>query len=73
MRSRLMTLLMLGAGLTAATGCQHVQPWQRSTLADPAMLADRDPLGRAQKDHIYFSREEATGGAGVGGGGCGCN
>jgi hypothetical protein len=24
-------------------------------------------------DHIYFSREAATGGSGVGGGGCGCN
>jgi len=24
-------------------------------------------------DHIFFSREMASGGKGVGGGGCGCN
>jgi hypothetical protein len=24
-------------------------------------------------DHIFFSREMASGGEGVGGGGCGCN
>ena len=31
------------------------------------------PLERAIDDHIYFSKEGSTGGAGVGGGGCGCN
>ena len=64
----------LGAGVALATvGCQPVKPWQRATLAEPVMRADRDPLGTAQNEHIFFSREAATGGTGVGGGGCGCN
>ncbi|HLH53429.1 MAG TPA: DUF4266 domain-containing protein [Verrucomicrobiae bacterium] len=61
----------LAVGLCA--GCQNVKPWQRATLADVTMRADRDPLGTAQDEHIFFSREQASGGRGVGGGGCGCN
>jgi hypothetical protein len=56
-----------------STGCQNVEPWQRGTLADYTMRADRDPIGEAQREHIFFSREEASGGKGIGGGGCGCN
>jgi hypothetical protein len=54
-------------------GCAPVKPWQRELLADPIMQSDRNPLQTAQLDHIYFSREAATGGRSVGGGGCGCN
>jgi hypothetical protein len=50
-----------------------VKPWQRELLADPIMQSDRNPLQTAQLDHVYFSREAATGGRSVGGGGCGCN
>ena len=60
-------------GLLAMTGCQNVKPWQRGTLADYTMRADRDPIGTSQEEHIFFSREMASGGRGVGGGGCGCN
>ena len=59
------------AGLLA--GCATVQPWQRKTLADYTMRSDRDPIGESITDHIFFSREMASGGKGVGGGGCGCN
>ncbi len=59
--------------LMTITGCANVKPWQREHLADYTMRADRDPLGTAQTEHIWFSREEANGGGGVGGGGCGCN
>ena len=59
--------------LALGTGCQNVKPWQRATLAEATMRADRDPLGTAQDEHIFFSREGASGGRGVGGGGCGCN
>jgi hypothetical protein len=66
-----------GLGLLTAvgllTGCKNVEPWQRGTLADYTMRGDRDPLGQGQADHIFFSREMASGGRGVGGGGCGCN
>jgi hypothetical protein len=61
------TLLIIG------TGCANVKPWQREHLADYTMRGDRDPLSTAQSEHIWFSREEASGGRGVGGGGCGCN
>lgn len=66
-------LLLAAALLIAASGCANVKPWQRGTLADYTMRADRDPLGTAQAQHIWFSREEPSGGGGVGGGGCGCN
>ena len=68
---------MMGAGLLAMllTGCAtvRVQPWERATLTDYGMRADRDPLATAAAEHTYFSREAATGGRGVGGSGCGCN
>jgi hypothetical protein len=57
----------------AATGCQHVSPWERGALADPVMRADADPLDTMMAEHMWFSREAASGGRGVGGGGCGCN
>jgi hypothetical protein len=57
----------------AASGCANVKPWQRSTLADYTMRADRDPLAEKDAEHLFFSREAASGGRGVGGGGCGCN
>ncbi len=61
------------ASACLGSGCTNVKPWQRGTLSDYTMRGDRDPLGKAQAEHIWFSREEASGGAGVGGGGCGCN
>ena len=66
--------LIFGLGvLLLVSGCETVKPWERSTLADYTMRGDRDPLGVALDEHIYFSREAASGGRGVGGGGCGCN
>jgi hypothetical protein len=59
--------------LAATSGCQNVKPWQRGTLADVTMRTDRDPIGTAMEEHVFFSREAASGGSGVGGGGCGCN
>jgi len=77
--SRLAVVLSLGlAGLAAFSGCANaklvrVQPWERGTLADYTMDPGRDPLATANAEHVYFSRESATGGRGVGGSGCGCN
>jgi hypothetical protein len=65
--------LLAVVGISLTTGCQNVKPWQRGRLADYIMRADRDPLGTALAEHTYFSREAASGGRGVGGGGCGCN
>ena len=66
-------LLMAGVLLALCGGCANVKPWQREHLADYTMSSDRDPLRTAQAEHVWFSREEASGGSGVGGGGCGCN
>ena len=64
---------LLALLLLLSSGCQHVSPWERSALADPTMNADRDPPGAMADEHVWFSREQASGGRGVGGGGCGCN
>jgi hypothetical protein len=73
MRRIFIPFLALVAVLGGTTGCQHVKPWQRGGLADPIMMLDRDPLGAAEDEHVFFSREAAAGGRAVGGGGCGCN
>jgi hypothetical protein len=70
---RKLALLTAVASLLLGSGCTTVKPWQRNTLADYTMRGDRDPLAIAMDEHIYFSREAASGGRGVGGGGCGCN
>lgn len=62
-----------GLSLLLVTGCATVKPWQRGMLADPVMQPDRNPMASALSDHVYFSREAASGGRTVGGGGCGCN
>jgi hypothetical protein len=74
MKHQTITFLVAAmALLTLSAGCATVKPWQRGTLADPIMQPDRDPIGQGLVDHIYFSREAASGGRSVGGGGCGCN
>lgn len=68
-------LALLGLLLLGATGCSsvRVQPWERGDLASYGMRADRDPIAVAMGEHVFFSRETANGGRGVGGSGCGCN
>ena len=68
-------LVLVGAValLGSAGGCATVKPWERETLADPIMQPGRNPIAAGQLDHVYFSREAASGGTTVGGGGCGCN
>ncbi|HEX8956149.1 MAG TPA: DUF4266 domain-containing protein [Burkholderiaceae bacterium] len=68
---------VLASSLIAFTGCsliQPVQPWEKGVLAKPEMtIQGSDPLDAKFAEHIYYSREAASGGSGVGGGGCGCN
>lgn len=73
MRNCLRPFLLAAALALGLAGCVNVKPSQRGTFADATMRPDRDPLGDRFLDHTYFSREAATGGRGVAGGGCGCN
>ena len=73
MKTKIFRLILGCIASAMFTGCQTVHPWERGTLSDYTMRGDRDPIGEAQADHIFFSREMASGGKGVGGGGCGCN
>jgi hypothetical protein len=78
LHSRLAPIAALLAVAALLCGCStasavRVRPWERAALADETMNPDRDPLGAAMTEHIYFSREAASGGRGVGGSGCGCN
>jgi hypothetical protein len=78
MKPRLRILLVLASAALALCGCSstravRVKPWEREYLADSSMDPNRDPLGTAMAEHVYFSREAAQGGRGVGGAGCGCN
>lgn len=66
-------LLLSLALLAALSACANVKPWQRGTLARPDMQLEADPVQAQLDDHIYFSKEAASGGRGFGGGGCGCN
>ena len=63
-------MLLLLLGLSA---CSTVQPWEKGTLARPEMTFGGDALDTRYTEHIYSSKEAASGGSGVGGGGCGCN
>jgi hypothetical protein len=76
-RARFLLLAALGLAALLGGGCAstatRVRPWERAALADETMNPDRDPLDTAMSDHVYFSREAASGGRGVGGSGCGCN
>jgi hypothetical protein len=64
----------LGAvGALGGCGRWAVRPQERELLADRAMQLDGDPLEAATDEHVLSNREGSTGGAGTGGGGCGCN
>jgi hypothetical protein len=57
----------------AGSGCATVQPWERGDLARPEMSFEPDPLIAGYRRHVEFSKEAATGGPALSGGGCGCN
>lgn len=70
--ARLLAVALV-AGLVGCGTLQPPRPWERGDLAKPSMQIDPDKLQTKIDQHIYTSKEAATGGYGVGGGGCGCN
>lgn len=56
------------------SGCESVavKAWERTYLARQDMAWEPDPMRSIMREHIYTSKEGASGGVGTGGGGCGC-
>jgi hypothetical protein len=70
-RSRRLIAALLAWG--AITGCVHVRPRERETLARRNMKFAPDPAEDELDLHMQEAREGSTGGYGSSGGGCGCN
>jgi PBP1b-binding outer membrane lipoprotein LpoB len=64
--------VLIAAALVLA-GCANVAPYQRGYLARGSMALDPDPGVARSLEKTYAAKEAASGGASVGGGGCGCN
>lgn len=70
------TMPLWAASVVALAGCSSMrapEAWEKSSLAKPEMTMGGDALSERFRQHIYTSKENASGGYGVGGGGCGCN
>ena len=61
------------AALLLCAGCAQVAPYQRGYLARPDMAMDASPGMMRAMERTFVAKEAASGGASVGGGGCGCN
>lgn len=59
--------------LAVCSGCTTVAPYQRAYLARPDMALDASPGMVRAMERTFTAKEAASGGASVGGGGCGCN
>ncbi len=70
---RLAVSLCMLCVLCAGCSIAPPRPWQKELLARPAMAMYGDALEQRYSAHIYTSKENSSGGAGVGAGGCGCN
>ncbi|MEK6750216.1 MAG: DUF4266 domain-containing protein [Pseudomonadota bacterium] len=73
MKYKIIALVVAVLPLTACGVFENVKPWDRDILAQEPMLLDATPMFNLMDEKIYFSREGARGGPGIGGGGCGCN
>jgi len=49
------------------------QPWEKDLMAKKVMQPAYNGTVLGVSDHIYFSKEGASGGRSTAGGGCGCN
>ena len=79
---KLLFVLLSAAMLASCSSLNTVKPWDKGQvkaiekaiiLAKPEMSLTDSLTGDALDAHIFFSKEGSTGGAGMGGGGCGCN
>lgn len=59
--------------LCLLSACSTVKPWERGSLAKDNMQGAPIVQKAILDNHIYFSKEGASGGGQAAGGGCGCN
>jgi Flp pilus assembly protein TadD len=69
----LAALAVLCSGCASSANWGQVSPWEKGNLAQKKMTFESDVLDQKFIQHIYTSKENSSGGYGVGGGGCGCN
>ena len=67
------TLLAAIALLLLASGCAHVQAYERGRLVDRIMSFQAEARKDARLTKSFEAREGSTGGNGGAGGGCACN
>ncbi len=70
---RRLTFALVTMGACFLSACAPVQPWERGRLAQPGMALEADALLAAMDEHVYTSKEAASGSIQPAGGGCGCN
>lgn len=75
LRHRAGRILLICAGLSLLSACGTLgpKPWEKDLMARKVMQVSADATQQAVEDHIYFSKEAASGGRNSAGGGCGCN
>jgi hypothetical protein len=64
---------LVALAVLALCGCATVAPYQRGLLARDDMALDGNPGMTKVLERTFSAKEAASGGASVGGGGCGCN
>lgn len=69
----LAVIAVIAAGLLAGGCASEPKAWEKGKLALEDMTMGGDPLEKGFTEHILASKQAASGGYGVGGGGCGCN
>lgn len=72
--SRALAAVAVVASSLMIPGCaSEPKAWEKGKLALAEMTMGGDPLEKGFNEHILTSKQAASGGYGVGGGGCGCN
>ena len=69
---RAATAAAFACTLCACASIEPVQPWEKGILAKAEMSFEGDRLEQSFGEHVYASREGASGGNGSSAGGCGC-
>jgi hypothetical protein len=71
----LLAILATLVFMMSLAGCSAtaVKVCETDVFGRPDMQFDYRAIDQTIDEHIYFSKEAASGGRGFGGGGCGCN